>query len=80
MTPRNPVGIASTDSSIFIGDPAASRIIQVDRAGNFQRALSADDPSPLSNLRDLAVTPDGKALFVLSGQSIYRFELPTQGP
>jgi hypothetical protein len=76
LAPRNPVGIATSDSSVFVGDPSHDRVIQVSRSGAFERALSADDPTILSNLRDLALSADGKALFVLSGSSIYRFTLP----
>jgi hypothetical protein len=76
MAPRNPVGLATSEASIFVGDPARGRIIQVSRSGAFERALSTDDPSVLGNLRDLALSPDGTALFVLSGQTIYHFFLP----
>jgi hypothetical protein len=76
MTPQHPVGIATSDTSIFVGDPARARIIQVSRSGAFERALSADDPSVLANLRDLALSTDGTTLFVLSGQMVLRFALP----
>jgi hypothetical protein len=76
VAPRHPVGIATSETSIFVGDPARARIIQVSRTGAFERVLSADDPSVLANLRDLALSADGTALFVLSGQTVFRYLVP----
>ncbi len=75
MAPRNPIGLALNADSVFVGDPARSRVIQLTRSGDFQRSLSSD-AGPLANFQDLAVAEDGQALFVLSGSAIYRFALP----
>lgn len=76
MAPRNPVGFAVSSDSVFVGDPTRSRLIQLTRNGDFQRSLSLDDPGPLTRLRDLTVSDDGQALYVLSDRTIYRFNLP----
>jgi hypothetical protein len=76
VTPSKPVGIATSESSVFVGDPTRSRVVQLSRSGVFERVLTVNDPMTLTSLRDLAISVDGKALFVLDGQAIYRFNLP----
>jgi hypothetical protein len=76
MRPHRPAGLAATDASLYVGDPAGARIIQISRSGTFERALSADTNAPLAALKDLTVSADGQALFVLSDRTIFRFALP----
>jgi hypothetical protein len=74
---KNPVGLAIGEKSIYVGDPANRRIVQMTRAGTFQRVLvDPSDQAPLATIRDLAVDETHRTLLVLSGQSVYRYALP----
>jgi hypothetical protein len=76
LMPTAPAGLAVGASSVFVGDPQHGRIIQLGRQGEYQRALKTDDPSQLTGLRDLALSDDGKYLYVLSGTSVLRYAIP----
>jgi hypothetical protein len=77
LAPKPPVGLAVSSSHVFVGDPKRSRIVQLSRQGEYQRALSDGDGVPvLAELRDLAVADDGQSLYVLGGSTVYRFVLP----
>lgn len=77
LLPSHPAGIALSGDSIYVGDPRRARITQILSTGAYQRDLSAgQNQQILSNMRDLAVSQDGKALYVLSGKAVYRFVLP----
>jgi hypothetical protein len=77
LAPSHPAGFAAGRDSLFVGDPARARIIQLSRSGLYQRSLGDDtDPTVLAGIRDLLVSDDGAYLFVLSGSTVYRFSIP----
>ncbi len=77
LLPAHPSGLALDADSVFVGDPAHARIIQMSRSGAYQRTLSAaTDPTILSQMTDLAVSDAGNSLYVLDGDKIYRYPLP----
>ncbi|HEX5414490.1 MAG TPA: hypothetical protein VFZ25_02415, partial [Chloroflexota bacterium] len=76
LAPAHPAGLASAAGSVYIGDPQRALILQIGTDGTYQRALGGDQSeSVLANLRDLAVSDDGKSLFVLTDKAIERFDL-----
>jgi hypothetical protein len=77
MVPSKPVGIATSDNAVFVGDPNHGRVVELSRDGVFKRLLTPSDPSTLASMRDLAVSADAAALLILDGQTIYRFALPS---
>jgi hypothetical protein len=77
LAPINPVGIAASDSAVFVGDPSHGRVVELSRAGVFERFLTPSDPSTVGSMRDLAISADATALLILDGQTIYRFALPS---
>ncbi len=76
LLPSHPAGVALGENSIFIGDPERADVIQLLNTGEYQRELSVSgNQQILKDMRDLIVSSDGKSLYVLSGQAIYRFSL-----
>jgi hypothetical protein len=76
QVPTGPAGLAVGSDSLFVGDPHRGRILQLGRRGEYRRSLQADDDSQLRNMRDLALSDDGKLLYVLSGSTILCFAIP----
>jgi hypothetical protein len=58
--------------NIYILDQGNSRIVVIDKEGNFIKAYSADI---LKNARDIDPQEADGAIFVLSGENVYRIEL-----
>jgi hypothetical protein len=80
LMPAHPVGLALGGGSLFVGDPAQGRVVQLTRGGVYQRALSADDgAATLGHLRDLAVSDDGRTLYALTDGGVCRFQIPGPG-
>lgn len=76
-----PRGLALTATSLFVGDPQGKRVVQLSRQGAFQRYLSAPENSGvLAKLRDLAVSDDGTALYILSDDAVDRLSIPALTP
>ncbi|HVC32359.1 MAG TPA: hypothetical protein VNL16_02495 [Chloroflexota bacterium] len=81
LLPSHPSSLTLSGTSIFVGDPAHGRIVQLSRAGAYERELTdAANPAILSQVRDLAISDDDKILYVLSGDQIDRFPLPELQP
>jgi hypothetical protein len=77
LAPSHPAGLAVGRDSLFVGDPARARIVQLSRSGLYQQSLGDDaDPTALAAVRDVLVSDDGAFLFVLSGSTVYRFSIP----
>ncbi|HLZ08554.1 MAG TPA: hypothetical protein VKT80_08205, partial [Chloroflexota bacterium] len=76
LVPTGPAGLAVDSNSLYVGDPRHGRILQLGRRGDYQRVLQADDASLLRDMRDLALSDDGKYLYVLSGSSVLRYTIP----
>jgi hypothetical protein len=76
LAPAHPAGFATASGSVYIGDPQRALVLQVGTDGAYQRALGGNQSeSVLASMRDLAVSDDGKFLFVLTDHAIERFDL-----
>lgn len=74
----NPVSIF-TDvglNSLWIADPGAGRIVQIDKTGNYIRSYASSNAAmALKELKGIAVQPDGKTLYTLAGSQVFRFDV-----
>lgn len=76
LAPAHPAGLAMAAGSVYIGDPQRALILQIGTNGAYQRSLGGSQSEPvLASMRDLAVSDDGKTLFVLTDHAIERFDL-----
>jgi hypothetical protein len=60
---------------LFILDAANRRIVKTDKDGVFIEQYKRSAGADWENLRDFAVSADGKAIFVLDGSTVYRIGL-----
>jgi hypothetical protein len=61
-------------NNVWVADPPTGRIIQLDKAGNYQRTyMSASSSMNLTKIESIAVGPAGNTLYVLSGSRLYDF-------
>jgi hypothetical protein len=61
-------------NNVWVADPPTGRIVQLDKAGNYQRTyMSAASSMDLSKIDSIAVGPAGNTLYVLSGAKLYDF-------
>jgi DNA-binding beta-propeller fold protein YncE len=61
-------------NNVWVADPPTGRIIQLDKAGNYQRTyMSASPAMNLTKIESIAVGPAGNTLYVLSGSRLYDF-------
>ncbi|HLJ67915.1 MAG TPA: hypothetical protein VKX16_11200 [Chloroflexota bacterium] len=59
---------------VWVADPANSRIVQFDKAGNYIREYKSGAAGmDLSQIRGLVVPPSGKFIYVVSGKSLFQF-------
>lgn len=59
---------------IWIADPGAGRIVEVDKSGNYVRSYASSNAAMnLHQLKSIAVQPDGKTLYALAGNQVFRF-------
>jgi hypothetical protein len=59
---------------VWVADPASGRIVQLDKSGNYVRTyVSASSAMRLRAMTDMAVGPNGHAIYVLAGSKIFDF-------
>lgn len=61
-------------NNVWIADPPTGRIVQFDKAGNYQRTyMSSTSAMKLTRIDSIAVGPAGNTLYVLSGSKLFDF-------
>jgi aromatic ring-opening dioxygenase LigB subunit len=63
---------SSDVSYVFILEAAQNRVIIMDKQGNLIKQLQSDS---FDNLLDLAISKDGKTIFILNGLKIYKISI-----
>jgi sugar lactone lactonase YvrE len=59
---------------IWVADPQHGRIVQLDSEGGYSRTyVSSTSSMDFSQIRSIAVGPDGKTIYVLTGTKLFDF-------